>query len=192
MRKRADAMMDLVDALTVAGHVDFPVALSEETPFRRKFSSIFDTLRHGEIRIELLHTLFEYQPDNSEELAGCEVYGLYCTPNEREEAETLEYWGIAESPEGRPRALRAQVFVARSFGPNGNIVGSASGCSAGGYQPERQSGRRTASGRSGSAPSEAESDCSRQPVWQLHLPGSLSGGQARLCASALTQQFGVL
>jgi hypothetical protein len=90
MRKRADAILDLVDALTVAGHVDSPVALSEETPFRRKFSSIFDTLRHGEIDFDLLlQTLFAYQPDNSEELAGCEVYGLDCTPNEREEAKTL-------------------------------------------------------------------------------------------------------
>jgi hypothetical protein len=53
MRKRADAILDLVDALTVAGYVDSPVALSEETPFRRKFSSIFDTLRHGEIDFDL-------------------------------------------------------------------------------------------------------------------------------------------
>ena len=91
MWKRADAILDLVDALTVAGHVDSPVALSEETPFRRKFSSIFDTLRHGEIDFDLLlQALYEYQPDDSEELAGCEVYGLDCTPNEREEAETLE------------------------------------------------------------------------------------------------------
>jgi hypothetical protein len=91
MRKRADVILDLIDALTVAGHVDSPVALSEETPFRRKFSSIFDTLRHGEIDFDLLlATLYEHQPANSEELAGCEVYGLDCTPNEREEAETLE------------------------------------------------------------------------------------------------------
>jgi hypothetical protein len=91
MRKRADAILDLVDALTVAGHVDSPVALSEETPFRRKFSSIFDTLRHGEFDFDLLlPALYEYQPADSEELAGCEVYGLDCTPNEREEAETLE------------------------------------------------------------------------------------------------------
>jgi len=90
MRKRADAIMDLVDALTVAGHVTSPVALSEETPFRRKFSAIFDTLRHGEIDFDLLlQTLFASQPGNSEELAGCEIYGLDCTPNEREEAETL-------------------------------------------------------------------------------------------------------
>jgi hypothetical protein len=91
MRKRADAILDMIDALTVAGHVDSPVALSEETPFRRKFSSIFDTLRNGEIDFDLLlQTLIAYQPGNSEELAGCEVYGLDCTPNEREEAETLE------------------------------------------------------------------------------------------------------
>jgi len=30
MVKRADAIMDLVGSLTVAGHVDSPVALSEE------------------------------------------------------------------------------------------------------------------------------------------------------------------
>ncbi len=91
IRKRADAIFDLVDALTVAGHVNTPVALSEETPFRRKFSSIFDTLRHGEINFDLLlPVLFDYQPGNSEELASCEVYGLDCTPTEREEAETLE------------------------------------------------------------------------------------------------------
>lgn len=91
MRKRADGILDLIDALTVAGHVGSPVALSEETPFRRKFSSIFDTLRHGEIDFDLLlAALYEYQPANSEELAGFEVYGLDCTPNEREEAKTLE------------------------------------------------------------------------------------------------------
>jgi hypothetical protein len=89
--KRADAMFDLIDALTVAGHVDSPVALSEEAPFRRKFSSIFDTLLHGEIDFDLLlQTLFAYQPSNSEQMAGYEVYALDCTPNEREEAETLE------------------------------------------------------------------------------------------------------
>lgn len=103
MVKRADAILDLIDALTVAGHVESPVALSEETPFRRKFSSIFDTLRHGEIDFDLLlQTLFEYQPGNSEELAGCEVYGLDCTPNEREEAETLEDRGSLKTQKEDP------------------------------------------------------------------------------------------
>ena len=103
MRKRADAILDLVDALTVAGHVDSPVALSEETPFRRKFSSIFDTLRQGEIDFDLLlQTLFEYQPANSEQMAGYELYGLDCTPNEREEAETLEDRGSLKTQKEDP------------------------------------------------------------------------------------------
>ena len=38
--KRAAAILDFIDALTVAGHVTSPVALSEEAPFRRRFSSI--------------------------------------------------------------------------------------------------------------------------------------------------------
>ena len=103
MVKRADAIMDLVDALTVAGHVDSPVALSEETPFRRKFSSIFDTLRHGEFDFDLLlQVLHEYQPTNSEELVGCEAYGLDCTPNERPEAETLEDRGSLKTQKEDP------------------------------------------------------------------------------------------
>lgn len=101
--KRADAILDLIDALTVAGHVGSPVALSEETPFRRKFSSIFDTLRHGEIDFDLLlQVLFECQPANSEELAGCEVYALDCTPNERPEAETLEDRGSLKTQKEDP------------------------------------------------------------------------------------------
>jgi hypothetical protein len=103
LRKRADAILDLVDALTVAGHVDSPVALSEETPFRRKFSSIFDTLLHGEIDFDLLlQTLFEYQPGNSEQIAGYELYALDCTPNEREEAETLEDRGSLKTEKNEP------------------------------------------------------------------------------------------
>jgi hypothetical protein len=103
MLKRADAILDLIDALTVAGHVASPVALSEETPFRRKFSSIFDTLRHGEIDFDLLlQAIYEYQPANSEELAGCEVDALDCTPNERQEAETLEDRGSLKAQKTDP------------------------------------------------------------------------------------------
>ena len=103
MRKRADAILDLVDALTVAGHVDSPVALSEETPFRRKFSSIFDTLLHGEIDFDLLlQALMKYQPDDSELIAGYEIHALDCTPNERPEAETLEDRGSLKTEKNEP------------------------------------------------------------------------------------------
>jgi hypothetical protein len=91
IRKRADAFFDLLDALTVAGHVSSPVALSEESPFRRKFSSIFDTLQNAELDFDrLLPALYDYQPTESELIEGYEIYGLDTTPNERPEAETLE------------------------------------------------------------------------------------------------------
>jgi hypothetical protein len=103
MRKRADAILDLIDALTVAGHVDSPVALSEETPFRRKFSSIFDTLLRGEIDFDLLlPALMEYQPGDSELIAGYEIHALDCTPNERDKAETLEDRGSLKTEKDEP------------------------------------------------------------------------------------------
>ena len=82
--KLGDAIMDLVDALTVAGHVDSPVALSEEAPFRRKFGSIFDNLLHGEFNFDLLlRALHEFQPSDGEKIAGYEGFGWIapqCTP----------------------------------------------------------------------------------------------------------------
>ena len=72
--KRADSILDLVDALTVAGHVDSPVALSEETPFQRKFSSVYDALQHGEFDFDLLQqALLTFQPDDSEQIAGYDM-----------------------------------------------------------------------------------------------------------------------
>jgi hypothetical protein len=88
--KRPDAVLDLIDSLTVAGHVESPVTLSEQTPFRRKFSMVYDTLSHAVIDLDaLLHTLLDYQPADSETLGGYEVYGLDATKDERPEAETL-------------------------------------------------------------------------------------------------------
>jgi hypothetical protein len=89
--KRADAPLDFVDALTVAGHVASPVALSEEKPFRRKFGSIYDVL--SDMRweeSELQKTLAQHQPSDCETIAGYEVHALDTTPDERAEAETLE------------------------------------------------------------------------------------------------------
>lgn len=111
MRKCTNAILDLVDALTVAGHVGSQVALIEETPFRQKFSSVFDTLRHGEIGFDLLlATLYVYQPANSEELSSWEVYGLDCTPNDREEAETLEDRGSLKTQKEDPVLRYGQKY----------------------------------------------------------------------------------
>ena len=77
----------MIDALTVAGHVESPVTLSEQTPFRRKFSMVYDTLRHAVIDLDALqHSLVDYQPPESETIGGYEVYGLDATKDERPEA----------------------------------------------------------------------------------------------------------
>jgi len=90
LRRRPDAVLDLIDALTVAGHVESPVALSEAPPFRRKFSMVYDTLRHAVIDFDgLLGALLTFQPGDSETIAGYEVYGLDATKEERPDAETL-------------------------------------------------------------------------------------------------------
>ena len=101
--KRRDAFFNLLDALTVAGHVNSPVALSEEAPYKRKFSSIFDTLLQAEFEFDqLLHTLYEFQPADAERIAGFEIYGQDTTPNERPEAETLEDRGSLKAQKDEP------------------------------------------------------------------------------------------
>ena len=101
--KRADAILDFIDALTVAGHVTSPVALSEEAPFRRKFSSIYDVLSEGRLEPERLHGLLtEAQPADSDQIAGYEVYALDTTPDERPEADTLADRGLLKAQKNDP------------------------------------------------------------------------------------------
>ena len=45
LEQRADAGMDLVDALTSAATVRSPVELSESALFRRRFSRVYDFLK---------------------------------------------------------------------------------------------------------------------------------------------------
>lgn len=101
--KRADAILDFIDALTVAGHVTSPVALSEEAPFRRKFSSIYDVLSEGRLEPERLHELLaEAQPAECDQIAGYEVYALDTTPDERPAADTLADRGLLKAQKNEP------------------------------------------------------------------------------------------
>lgn len=73
-RYRPDAILDLIDALTIAGQVSSPVALSESPLFRRKFSSVYDGLLEGEIEVErLCDLLVACQPAERETIAGRSV-----------------------------------------------------------------------------------------------------------------------
>lgn len=90
LSKRADATMDLLDALTTARHVESPVALSESVLFRRGFASVYDVLEEGDLPETTLREIFnQNQPTACETIAGYEVSAVDCTPNPRPEAETL-------------------------------------------------------------------------------------------------------
>ena len=96
-------MLDLIDALTVAGQVSSPVALSEQKPFRQEFGSIYDGLERGEMDIgETLSLLPHCVPEESETIAGYRVYAVDATANEREAAETLPDRRVLKSSKDEP------------------------------------------------------------------------------------------
>lgn len=99
---RRDAILDMIDALSISGHVSSPVAISESPVFRRKFSSVYDALLHGEFSQDLKSLLNEKQLVDWETIAGYEVYALDATPNERMAAETLEDRGALKAQQKDP------------------------------------------------------------------------------------------
>lgn len=103
VRYRPDAILDLIDALTVTGQASSPVALSESPLFRRQFSSVYDVLLNGEFNLEQLRELLvACQPAESETIAGYEVYALDATANERMAAETLPDRGALKAQQNEP------------------------------------------------------------------------------------------
>lgn len=106
LTSRPAALLDLVDGLTTAGHVSSPVAVSEAPLFRRKFSSVYDALTHGDLSDDL-PSLFSASQDASwETIAGYEIHAVDATPSERMAAETLADRG----------ALKAQQKAALRYG----------------------------------------------------------------------------
>lgn len=96
-------MLDMIDALTIAGQVSSPVAVSESPLFRRKFSSIYAVMLEGEMDVEQLQDLLvACQPAESETIAGYEVYAVAVTPHERMAAETLPDRGAWKAQQKEP------------------------------------------------------------------------------------------
>ena len=103
LKRRADILFDLIDALTVAGQVSSPVALSEQKPFRRKFCSVYDGLENGEMDLgEILSLLPDCMPKESETIAGYKVYAVDATANEHEQAETLPDRSVLKPSQDEP------------------------------------------------------------------------------------------
>jgi len=104
--QRPDATMDLLDALTIARHVESPVALSTESPFRRHFSSVYDVLAQKPFEPQPLHQLLhDAQPSDAECVAGFRVYAVDTTPNERPAAETLPDRGLLKDQVDEPARI---------------------------------------------------------------------------------------
>jgi hypothetical protein len=99
---RPAAILDLLDALTIAGHVNSPVALSELPLFRRKFSSVYDALVHGELGDDLKSLFSDSQAADWETIGGYEVHAIDATPHERMSAETLEDRGALKAQQKEP------------------------------------------------------------------------------------------
>ena len=99
---RPAAVLDLIDALTVNGYVNSPVSLSESPLFRRKFSSVYDALVHGQLDVGLKDLLINSQDANWEKIAGYEIHAVDATPNERMAAETLPDRGALKAQQKDP------------------------------------------------------------------------------------------
>jgi hypothetical protein len=96
-------LLDLIDALSVAGQVSSPVALSEQKPFRRKFGGVYDGLENGEMDFgKILSLLPHCVPEDSETIAGYKMYAVDAAANEYEQAETLPDRSVLKSSRQEP------------------------------------------------------------------------------------------
>jgi hypothetical protein len=88
--RRADALFELIDALLLTLDPRSPVELSLSPAFRRRFSMVYDALRHGQVDPELARQLLaSAEPADALEVAGYAVYALDSTVHPRLDAETL-------------------------------------------------------------------------------------------------------
>jgi hypothetical protein len=88
--KRRDSYVEMVIALATSEQVESVVALSESGLYRRKFSSIYETL--GEVERDetaLLKANIDMLDGCCQELGGYEVYSGDSTFIKRSEAQTL-------------------------------------------------------------------------------------------------------
>ena len=88
--KRSDSYLEIALSLASAEYVDSVVALSESALYRRRFSSIYETLKQVEVNEEeWLKATLELLRERCDKLDGYEVYSGDSTFVKRNEARTL-------------------------------------------------------------------------------------------------------
>ena len=85
--RRADALFELMEALSSAGAVASPIHLSLEPVHRRGWGSFYAALAHGEISAEAMEALLA-QPPLAEATGGPLLYGVDTSVWPRCDAET--------------------------------------------------------------------------------------------------------
>ena len=89
-KRRADALFELVDALLLVTDPRSAIELSTSPAFRRRFSMVYDALRHGQVDDAMARAvLAEAEPAEAVTIGGYAVYAADSTPEPRPEAPTL-------------------------------------------------------------------------------------------------------
>ena len=89
-RQRADALFDLLDALLECDQVESPVAVSQQSSFRRRYSSVYDGLSAGRLdEAAAQKLLVESVPGTVQTISDYEVHVVDATSVYRPEAVTL-------------------------------------------------------------------------------------------------------
>lgn len=88
--RRADALFELVDALLLVTDPRSPVELCTSPAFRRRFSMVYDALRHGQVDEATARAILaEAEPEEAVTIGGYAVYAADSTPAPRPDAPTL-------------------------------------------------------------------------------------------------------
>jgi len=113
--RRADALFELVDALLLAIDTRSPVALSTSPAYRRRFSMVYDALRHGEIPDEQARALLcAAEPPDAITIGGYAIYATDSTPQPRRDAPTLPDRGkVYSTQQGGPVVGQQHSWLGR-------------------------------------------------------------------------------
>ena len=140
--QRADAGMDLVDALTSAPVVESPVGLSESPLFRRRFSSVYDFLKSGRIAVRSAAPGVVPQPTGRSR-DDCRIRSLCGGLHERSCAGSRDLagpWSVEER-QNAPDRSGPCLFLAGAAGGEGHLLVYAVGHSSCANREHGQPGR---------------------------------------------------
>ena len=96
--RRADALVEITDAILTTGSVSSPVHLSLTAVHRRGWGSLYAALSKGQVDEEALRTRLAHYPMDHDELGSTAVYAVDVTSWPRSDAETSPQRGYYYHP----------------------------------------------------------------------------------------------